>query len=351
MNVQELEVRTEPSKPNLSGRFSLIFRTGFSEIKRKGTVTRLHFEIKSVEKEKDTYVHALGIRAWEAHVEHPDLAGIVVHLKELQIEMNRLKTQFGEHDTQIQDIEASKASLTTQFNQSLDHLEQRIVPHRQKIESINAEKQDNKVQMEELRTKQDHLSQQVRLHQQSIQELDLGEDAEKASKIHLQQESIRTIHLEKSDLDCRIPFILSTMEKLKVALANEKAEIEKLENEKDGAKRDFEQRIKDYNEEIRQLEEKKKQAGRQIENYRREMEPFLFDLGVKVEQLRFQEGSFRENFQELDRLNTEIAKRHKQITEAESLSRAMDRSAWTQFLVFSGSMLALFLGLTLFLLR
>jgi hypothetical protein len=32
---------------------------------------------------------------------HPDLAGIVVHLKELQIEMNRFKTQFGEHDTQI----------------------------------------------------------------------------------------------------------------------------------------------------------------------------------------------------------------------------------------------------------
>src|SRR3990172_8215055 len=184
MNVQELEVRTEPSKPNLSGRFSLIFRSGFSEIKRKGTVTRLHFEIKSVEKEKDTYVHALGIRAWEAHVEHPDLAGIVVHLKELQIEMNRLKTQFGEHDTQIQDIEASKASLTSQFNQSLAQLEDRIVPHRKRIDTINAEKESNKIQMEELRTKQDQLSQQVRVHQQNIQELDLADDAAKTSKIN-----------------------------------------------------------------------------------------------------------------------------------------------------------------------
>jgi chromosome segregation ATPase len=351
MNIPSIEVKSEPQRLEVWKKFSLIFQTGFSEIKRKGTITRLHFEIKSLEKEKDRYVHALGVRAWEAHVEHPDLAGIVVHLKELQIEMNRLKTQFGEHDTQIQDIESSKTSLTTQFNQTLDQLEQRIVPHRKRIDTINAEKEDNKVQMEDLRAKQDALSQQVRNHQQTIQELDLGEDPAKAQKIELEQECIRKTHVDKSEIDCKIPFLFSRMEKLKIALANEKAEIEKLEEEKADSKRDYEQRIKDYNHEIHQLEEKKKQAYRQMEHFRREMEPYLYNLGSKVEQLRLQEAAFRENFQELDRLNAEMAKRQKQITEAESLSRAMDRAAWLQFLVFSGCVVLLFLSMTFFLLH
>ncbi len=95
-------------------------------------------------------------------------------MKELQIEINRLETQFGEHETQIQDIEAAKSELTEKFNQSLDQIEQQIVPHRQKIETINAEKEDNKIQIEELRSKQDYLSQQVRFHQKNIQELDWG---------------------------------------------------------------------------------------------------------------------------------------------------------------------------------
>ncbi|HEY4490431.1 MAG TPA: hypothetical protein VJ521_11405 [Acidobacteriota bacterium] len=351
MNVESVQGKTEPLRLNPWQKLSLIFQTGLSEIKRKGAVTRLHFEIKSLEREKEKYVHALGVRAWEAHVEHPELAAIVVHLKELQIEMNRLKTQFGEHDTQIQDIESSKTGLTSQFNQSLDQLEDRIVPHRKRIDTINAEKESNKIQMEELRTKQDQLSQQVRVHQQNIQELDLADDAAKTSKIELEQESIRKIHIEKCDIDCKIPFVLANMEKLKIAYANEKAEIDRLEQEKETAKRDYEQRMKDYNHEIHQLEEKKKQAARQTEHYRREMEPYLYDLGARVEQLRLQESSFPENFGELDRMNSEMLKRHKQIAEAESLSRAMDRAAWMQFLVFSGSVVILILSFTLFLLR
>ena len=351
MDADSIEVKTDPTKENLLRRLVLIFTTGLSEIKRKGTVTRLHFEIKGFEKEKEKYVQALGARAWEVHVEHPDLAGIVVHLKELQIEINRLKTQVGEHDTQIQDIEASKASVTLQFNQHLDQIEQKIVPHRQRIDSINAEKEDNKIQIEELRSKQDQLTQQVRLHQQNIQELDLGQDAEKLAKIQLEQETIRTIHLERCEIDCKLPFLMANLEKLKIALANERSTIEKLEQEKETAKRDFEQRIKDYNHQIHQLEEKKKHVSRQMEHCRRDMEPFLYDLGRRVELLRLQESSFGENYQELDRFNTEIAKRQKQIREAESLSRAMDRSAWTQFLVFSGSMVLLFVGVVFILLH
>ena len=162
----------------------------------------------------------LGTRAWEAHVEHPDFAGIVVNLKELQIEINRLETQFGEHDTQIEDIETAKADLTEKFNQNLDQIDQQIVPHRQKIETINAEKEDNKIQIEELRSKQDYLSQQVRVHQKNIQELDLGTDVEKTSKIDLEKGAIRNIFLEKSEIECKIPFLMSRIEKLKISLGS-----------------------------------------------------------------------------------------------------------------------------------
>jgi chromosome segregation ATPase len=341
MNADSLEVQTGPPRETLIERFLLIFSTGFSEIKRKGTVTRLYFEIKNFEKDKERYIEALGVRAWEAHVHHPDLAGIIVNLKELQIEMNRLKTQFGEHDTQIRDIESLKAELTQKFNQELDRVDQQIVPHRQRIETINAEKEDNKVQTEELRTKQDHLSQQVRIHQQSIQELDLGDDADKTSKIQVEQDAIHAVYRERSEVDCKIPFLLSQMEKLKISLANERSGIEKLEEEKDACKRDYEQRIRDYNQQIHQLEERKRQSSRQMEHFRRDMEPFLFDLGKKVEQLRLEQDLFRENYDQLDGFNREIETRRKQILEAESLSRAMDRAAWTKFLVFSGSMLVL----------
>ena len=338
MNADSLGVQTGPEKDTLMERVFLIFSTGVSEIKRKGAVTRLHFEIKNFEKDKERYVQALGIRAWEAHVHHPDLAGIVVNLKELQIEMNRIKTQFGEHDTQIRDIESLKAELTQKFNQDLDRLDQQIVPHRQRIESINAEKEDNKVQTEELRTKQDHLSQQVRIHQQNIQELDMADDADKASKVQVEQDAIHSLYRERSEIDCRIPFLLSQMEKLKISLANERSAIEKLEQQKEACKRDYEHRIRDYNQQIHQLEERKKQAFRQMEHYRRDMEPFLFDLGKKVEQLRLELSTFRENYDQLDGFNREIETRRKQILEAESLSRAMDRAAWTKFLVFSGGM-------------
>ncbi len=339
-----VEVKADPQRQNVADRVSVIFKTGFSEIKRKGAVTRLYFEIKGLEKEKEKYVHALGVRAWEAHISHPDLAGILVHLKELQIEMNRLKTQYGEHDTQIKDIDASKADLTTKFNQDLDQVEEQIVPHQKRIESINAEKEDNKVQMEELRTKQDHLSQQIREHQQAIQEFDLAEDAGKPSGIQLEQDAIRLIHTQKCEIDCMIPLLISKIEKLKMELARERSVIERLDQDKETIRRDFEQRIKDYNQQIQQLEDKKKQATRQMETYRKEMEPYLYDLGWKVEPLRLEERAFRENYEQLDRLNREVTSRNKLIKEAESLSRAMDRSAWTKFLVVSGGVALLFVG-------
>jgi len=339
-----IEVNPDSQRQSVADRVSIIFKTGFSEIKRKGVVTRLYFEIKGFEKEKEKYVHALGVRAWEAHVSHPDLAGILVHLKELQIEMNRLKTQYGEHDTQIKDIDASKADLTTKFNQDLDQVEEQIVPHRKRIESINAEKEDNKVQMEELRTKQDHLSQQIREHQQAIQEFDLADAAEKPAGIQLEQEAIRLIHAQKCEIDCKIPLLISKIEKLKMELAKERSLIERLDQDKETIRRDFEQRINDYNQQIQQLEDKKKQATRQMELYRKEMEPYLYDLGWKVEPLRLEERAFRENYDQLDRLNSEVANRNKLILEAESLSRAMDRGAWTKFLVVSGGMALLFVG-------
>jgi|GEM_PF-6583138 len=351
MDAQTIEVKTDPTKQTLVNRIGLIFTTGVSEIKRKGSITRLHFEIKSLEREKEKYVHALGVRAWEAHVHHSDLAGIVVNLKELQIEMNRLKTQFGEHDTEIVDIDHEKADLTEKFNHDLDLLEQAIVPHRQRIEKINAEKESNKVQIEELRSKQDGLSQQIRLHQQSIQDLDLGLDADKEAKIRVEQEAIRALYVEKAEIDCKLPFHHATSEKLKIELANERAEIERGEQKKDTSKRDFEQQIKDRNQQIQNLEEKKKQLTREIEQYRKEMQPFLYDLGKKVEQLRLEEGSFRENYEQLDGFNRDVQTRQKQIIEAESLSRAMDRAAWTKFLVFSGTMAALFVSLVVLLLR
>ena len=351
MDAQTIEVKTDPVKHSVGGRVALIFTTGLSEIKRKGTITRLYFEIKSLEREKEKYIHALGVRAWEAHVHHPDLAGILVNLKELQIEMNRLKTQFGEHDTEIVDIDHTKADLTEKFNKDLDLLEQAIVPHRERIEKINAEKESNKVQMEELRTQQDHLSQQIRLHQQSIQEIDLGSDADKETKIRVEQETIRKLYVDKADLDCRLPFLSSTAEKLKIELANERAEIERGEQSKENAKRDFEQRIKDYNHQIQLLEEKKKQLNREIEHYRREMQPYLYELGKKVEQLRLEEDSFHENYEQLDNFNRDVLTRQKQIIEAESLSRAMDRAAWAKFLVFSGSMVVLFASVVVLLLK
>jgi chromosome segregation ATPase len=351
MDVQTLEVKTDPAKHSLGRRVATIFTTGLSEIKRKGTITRLHFEIKSLEREKEKYVHALGVRAWEAHVHHSDLAGILVHLKELQIEMNRLKTQFGEHDTEITDIDHSKAELTEKFNQDLDRLEQAIVPHRERIERINAEKESNKVQIEELRSQQDHLSQQIRMHQQSIQELDLGADANKETEIRNQQEGIRRNSVERAELDCKLPFLQSTAEKLKLELANERAAIDRGEQNKESAKRDFEQRIKDYNHQIQQLEEKKKQLSREIEHYRREMQPYLYELGKKVEQLRLEEESFHENYEQLDEYNRDVQNCQKQIIEAESLSRAMDRSAWTKFLVVSCSMVVLFASMVVLLLK
>jgi chromosome segregation ATPase len=144
---------------------------------------------------------------------------------------------------------------------------------------------------------------------------------------------------------------MSHIEKLKIALARERSEIEKLEQEKETIKRGFEQRIKDYNNQIHQLEEKKKQTTRQMENLKREMEPFLLDLGRRVEQLRLEEGSFRDTYGQLDGLKAEIDDRQKQIEEAESLSRAMDRSAWNTFLLVSGSFLLLIFGLLVIFLR
>ncbi len=351
MDVQTLEVKTNPAKQTIFDGIARIFSTGLSEIKRKGTVTRLYFEIKSCEREKDKYVHALGVRAWEAHVHHPDLAGILVNLKELQIEMNRLKTQFGEHDTEIADIEIRKAELTEKFNQNLDLLEQQIVPHRQRIEKINAEKESNKVQIEELRSQQDYLSRQIRVHQQTIQELDLASDSDKGTKILVEQERIRALYVGKAEIDCKLPFLHSTMEKLKIETANERAEIERREQQKESSKRDFEQRIKEDNHHIQQMEEKKKHLSREIEHLRREMQPFLFELGEKVEQLRLEEDSFPENYEQLDSYNREVTTRQKQIVEAESLSRAMDRAAWTKFLVFSGSLAVLFVSAIVFLLK
>src|SRR5262249_53147531 len=155
--VKPIEADPSPdlSQGNLLDKVSQIFSTGLSEIRRKGAITRFHYEIKGFEKEKEKHVQVLGSHAWDAHVEHPDFAGITVHLKELKIDINRLETQFGEHETQIIDIESAKADLTEKFNRKLDDLDQQIVPHRQKIESIHAEKEDNKIQIEELRTKQD----------------------------------------------------------------------------------------------------------------------------------------------------------------------------------------------------
>jgi chromosome segregation ATPase len=337
-------------EPGFIDRFSLIFSTGFSEIKRKGVITRLFFEIKGLEKDKEKYVHALGNHAWEAHVEHFDFAGIVVNLKELQIDINRYETQYGEHDTQIKDIESAKSELTERFNVRLDQLEQEIMPHRQKIETINAEKEDNKIQIEELRSKQDHLSQQVRNHQKSIQEFDLDQKADRTADIELEKGAIRNIFHEKCEIECKIPFLMSNIEKLKLALADETSEISRLESEKEIAKREYEQRMRDYNHQIHQLEEKKKQTARQKEQLKREMEPFLFDLGKKMEQLRLQESSFPEVYEQLDVMNAEIEARRQQIIEAESLSRAMDQAAWTKFLVFSGSLVLLIVSLVFILL-
>lgn len=346
---QDQNQQTSPD-PNLLDRFSLIFATGFSEIKRKGSITRLYFEIKGLEKDKEKFVRSLGNHAWEAHVEHPDFAGVIVNLKELQIDINRYETQFGEHDTQIKDIESAKSDLTEKFNLKLDEIEQEIVPHRQRIETINAEKEDNKIQIEELRTKQDQLSQQVRTHQKNIQELDLDTGTYRAAEIELEKASIRNLFLEKCEIECKIPFLMSNIEKLKIALGEETSQIARLENEKETAKRDFEQRMKDYNHQIHQLEDKKKQTTKQKEQLRREMEPFLFDLGRKMEQLRLQEDSFPEVFEELDAVNQEIEARRQQIVEAESLSRAMDRAAWTKFLVFSCGMILIVLSIVLILL-
>ena len=340
-----------PTEPNYLDRFSQIFRTGFSEIKRKGAITRLNFEIKGLEREKERHVHALGSQAWDAHVEHPDFAGILTNLKELQIEINRLETQFGEHDTQIRDIEGTKTELTQKFNQKLDEIEVSIVPHRKRRETINAEKQDNKIQIEELRSKQELLSQQVRVHQKSIQELDMAGDGDALSKIELEKGEIRNIFLEKCEIECKIPFLLARLEKLKIALADETTEISRLEGEKDAAKRDYEHRIKDYNHEIHELEEKKKAVVRKKEGVRREMDPFLYDLGGKVDSLRPREAAFSQCFLQLDNLNGQVDARRKQITEAESLSRAMDRSAWLKFLLFSAGVIVLCLGALWILLR
>jgi chromosome segregation ATPase len=349
MEIQEPDLKEGSVQANLVKHFSLIFNTGLSEIKRKGTVTRLYFEIKSFEKDKEKFVRDLGNCAWEAHVEHPDVAGIIVHLKELQIDINRLGTQFGEHDTQIKDIEFAKVEFTRKFNEDLDQFDQKIVPHRQKIETINAEKEDNKIQIEDLRSKQDNLSQQVRVHQANIQELDMVENVEKKPRIELEKAAIRNLFMEKCEIECNIPFLMSNIEKLKVTLASERSEIEKLEQEKETIKRGFEQRIKDYNNQIHQLDEKKKQTARQMENLKREMEPFLMDLGRRVEQLRLEEGNFRETYGQLDGLKAEIEDRQKQIEESESLSRAMDRSAWNTFLLVSGTFVVLILSLVLFL--
>lgn len=339
------------SSASLLTRFFLIFSTGFSEIKRKSAVTRLNFEIKGLEKEKESHFHTLGKRAWEAHIEHSEVAGIIVNLKELQIEMNRLETQVGEHDSQIQDIESSKAELTEKFNLNLDEVEKRIVPHRQKIESINAEKEDNKIQIEELRSKQDQLSIQVREHQKAIQDFDLGNDPDKQSKIENEKRAIRDLFSQKCEVELKIPFHLSTLEKLKIALAAERSEIEKLEQEKDATRRDYEQRMKDYSNEIHQLEDKKKQAGRQKIRYGRDMEPFLYDLGRRVDQLRLQPDVFRDVFGTMDEFNRQVELKRNQIYEAESLSRAMDRSVWMRFLIFSGSAIALVVFLVIALLH
>jgi predicted nucleic acid-binding Zn-ribbon protein len=338
-------------RDSLLDRILLIFTTGVSEIRRKGAVTRLHFEIKTFDREKEKYIQSLGLRAWEAHVKHADLAPIIVHLKELQIETNRANSQFGEHDTQIKDIQSSKTELTSEFNQTLDRIEHDIVPHREGIEKINAEKEEHKKQIEELRTKQAQLVEQIRLHQQNIQKFDLADETDKSTKIQLEQDGIRKCRVEESEIDCKMPLLLAQLERLKAQLAAERATIQEMEGKKELAKRDYEKKIKDSNTQIRDLEEKKKDATRQIERFHDEMEPYLYDLGKKVEQLRIPHDSFREDYEQLDRLNSAMSDREKQILEAESLSRAMDRGAWTGFLVFSGSMLVLVVTAMVVLLR
>ena len=338
-------------RDSILDRVLLMFTTGVSEIRRKGAVTRLHFEIKSFEREKEKYVQNLGHRAWEAHVSHSELAPIIVHLKELQIETNRAKSQYGEHDTQIKDIQSSKTELTAEFNQSLDKIEKDIVPHREGIERINAEKEEHKKQIEELRTKQEQLSEQIRVHQQNIQKFDLADDADKSAKIQLEQDGIRKCGLEESEIACKSPLLQAQVERLRTQLAAEHATIQDFEGKKESAKRNFEKKIKDSNTQIRELEDKKKDATRQIERFGEEMEPFLFDLGKKVDQLHIPHDSFRDDYEQLARLNGAMSDREKQILEAESLSRAMDRGAWAGFLVFSGSVLILMLTVVVLLLH
>jgi hypothetical protein len=70
-----------------------------------------------------------------------------------------------------------------------------------------------------------------------------------------------------------------------------------------------------------------------------------------MELLRLQETNFPEVFEELDAVNHEIDTRRQQIVEAESLSRAMDRAAWTKFLVFSCGMILIVVSIFLMLLH
>ena len=340
-----------PAQPTLIQRVSLIFQTGLGEIKRKGAITRLNFEIKGLEKEREKHIYSLGSHAWDAHIDHPEFSPILTNLKELQIEINRLETQFGEHDTQIRDIEIAKTELTSKFNSELDQLEETIVPHRRNIETIDAEKEDNKKQIEELRSKQDQLSQQVRLHQKNIQELDVAAAPDAQSRVELEKGEIRNLFNEKCEIECKIPFLLAKLEKLKIALSDETTTISRMDGEKDGVKRDYEQRVKDYNHEIHQLEDRKKGANRKKDSLCREMDPFLFDLGKKVDQLRPREQAFAECFSTLDDLNNQVEQRRKLIGEAESLSRAMDRSAWLVFLLFSGAVVVAILVVIWLLMR
>lgn len=331
-----------------SGRMKTWISTGFSTSKWRVQAMKLGGDQTRMEKDKAKQLAALGVKAWEARVAHPDYAELYSQLETLEQQRLTLSEEVKAIDINLQQVRQTRTQTETDYATRIGKLQDERKGATTRLSQARTDKTTLEKRLSKAQADQEKTQAEVQSLHNRLAQVQASEAPDRETQAASLSNAIAALEQSLVQLGSETPRMQSEIARLEAEQQPLSDDVTRLEQLIAQAQTEQREALAPLDQQITTLQGEIRAGNEKIAALTQQMTPLINNLGPYVDRARPESAALSDLYVRLDQSYRELAEISQQHDLLKARLGATDTGAVRNaYLVIGGLLIVLILIIVL----
>ncbi|MGB4595814.1 MAG: hypothetical protein WBI14_07905 [Anaerolineaceae bacterium] len=316
--------------------------------KSKYQASRLGNEKKKIDKTKSVLVDELGVKIWEAKIEHPVYAEDWSRLTALENQQGPILDDIRRLEAESLRVKEQRDARSDELNRQINNLQTQIQNLNARLSVLKGSQSTTEKNYQALQQRSNHLIAEIHTLQTHITQVQTSNAPDRDQQIFTMNNSIATHNSEILSISNQVPGVQSELTRLRNEQAPLLAELDQIKIELSATQDKLKQTVPPLDVQLNNLKETIKSKQEEVSAIKTTMQPIITGLGPLAEQARPDSVALNELYSKIDVEKSKLGSVTSEVDLTLDRIEATDKnSARNFYLMMAGGLVVLAMAIYL----